>query len=199
MDSVDRRGTRTTDVRRSCLWLALLVSGCVPVTPEPRVGVTIPSGAPSEAAPARDRVPLVFDLPSLDDRSVSAPAFRGKPVVLAFVTTDSLAGQAEADILATLARDSRDVAHYVVVAVEPEEKRELVQGFLRFFSEKTKGALLGAMADKDVRIGQGPFGDVRDQTVVVLDAQGRIAFRKTGIVQAGEITRALGEAVAHEK
>ncbi len=184
-------------MRRSCLWLALLLSGCVPVTPEARVGVTIPSGAPSE--PVKDRVPLVFDLPSLDDRSVSAPAFRGKPVVLAFVTTDSLAGQAEADVLATLARDSRDVARYVVVAVEPEDRRELVQGFLRFFSEKTRGALLGAMADKDMRIGQGPFGDVRDQTVVVLDAQGRVAFRKTGIVQAGEITRALGEATAHEK
>jgi hypothetical protein len=168
------------------------LSACVAVPPTTeRVGSSPSAGAlrpPPEA-------PVVFDLPSLDERSVSAPAFRGKPAVLAFLVTDSLAGQGEAAILATLAAEDRaESARYAFVAVEPDDRRELVVSFLRFFAEKTRGKLLGAMADKDTLLGQGPFGDVGGVTVVVLDKAGRVVLRKTGVVPASEITRALAGA-----
>jgi hypothetical protein len=105
--------------------------------------------------------------------------------------SDTLAGQAEADILATLAEKKPDAARYAVVAVEPEERHELVQGFLRFFADKTHGALLGAMSDNDMLLGQGPFGDVRTLTVVILDPRGHMVFRRAGVVQEADIARVL--------
>jgi len=166
--------------------LAFGAVACLPVRPTEHIGAT-PPPAPS----AQPSTPLVFELPSVDDRSVSAPAFRGKPAVLAFVVSDSLAGQAEADILATLAQQKPEAARYAIVAVEPEERHELVEGFVRFFADKAHGQLFGAMAYKDMLLGQGPFGDVRDQTVIVLDRAGRVILRETGVVSASDIARAL--------
>jgi hypothetical protein len=163
-----------------------LLGACVPVLPSEHIGATPPPD--TTALPTNA---LSFDLDSLDERSVSAPAFRGRPAVIAFVVSDTLAGQAEADILATLAQRQPDQARYALVAVEPPEQRELVEGFVRFFHEKTRGALLGAMADRDTLLGQGPFGDVRALTVVVLDARGHMIFRKSGVVQGVDIARVL--------
>ena len=160
------------------------VSACVPVAPK-SAGDASP---PETALPIG---PVRFEYPSLDDASVSAVAFRGKPAVLAFLVSDTLAGQAEATILAGMAQRAPDAAHFVVIAVEPDERRELVQGFLRFFTDKTHALVLGAMADKDTLLGHGPFGDVRALTVVVLDAGGRVVLRRAGIVQAVDIARAL--------
>jgi len=170
--------------------LAVTTLGCVPVTPKEPIGQT-----PPPSAITLPTAPIAFEFESLDDRSVSAPAFRGKPAVLAFVVSDTLAGQAEASILATLAQQQPDAARYAIVAVEPPERHELVQGFLAFFTSKLKdekrAPLLGAMADKDTLLGQGPFGDVRGLTVVVLDAAGRMVFRKSGVVQGAEIEEGL--------
>ena len=77
----------------------VLLGACVPVPPSEHIGATPPPD--TTVLPTN---PLTFDLDSLDERSVSAPAFRGKPAVIAFVVSDTLAGQAEADILATLAQ-----------------------------------------------------------------------------------------------
>jgi hypothetical protein len=118
--------------------------------------------------------------------------------VLAFLETDSMAGQAEGSILASLAEHVAPDVHVVIVGLETPDRRELVQGFVRFFNEKSKChpgveacRLLGAMADKDMLIGQGPFGDVRGLTVIVLDSTGKVALRKSGVVTMSEIARAL--------
>jgi hypothetical protein len=165
------------------LWMAAV--GCVPVPPKEHIGET------PQPPTSLSTGPITFEYESVDDRSVSAPAFRGKPAVLAFLVTDTLAGQAEAAILSTLAQHQPDSARFAIVAVEPEERHELVQGFVRFFTDKTHAPLYGAMADKDVLLGQGPFGDVRTLTVVILDARGRIVLRKAGVVQGADIARAL--------
>jgi hypothetical protein len=175
-------------MRRAGPWACLLAlaCACVPVAPHEHIGAT-----PEPETTVLPKEPLRFDFDSLDDRSVSAPAFRGKPAVIAFVVSDTLAGQAEADILATLALQKPDAARYGIVAVEPPEHRELVEGFVRFFGDKTHGALLGAMGNADLLLGQGPFGDVRTLTVVVLDARGHMVFRKSGVVPGGDIARVL--------
>lgn len=165
---------------------AVACASCVTVPLQQRVGETLPAPLPDG--------PVVFDYESLDERSVSAPALRGKPAVIAFVVSDTLAGQAEATILAEVAGRDPDAAAYVLVAVEPKDRRELVQGFVRFFADRTKGPLLGAMADADTLLGLGPFGDVRGLTVVVLDAKGRVVLRKAGVVPAADIARALAGA-----
>jgi hypothetical protein len=175
-------------MRRAALWgwLVVLACACVPVPPHEYIGAT-----PEPETTLLPKDPLSFDFDSLDDRSVSAPAFRGKPAVIAFVVSDTLAGQAEADILATLAQQKPDAARYALVAVESPEHRELVEGFVRFFNDKTHGGLLGGMANSDLLLGQGPFGDVRTLTVVVLDARGHLVFRKSGVVPGADIARVL--------
>lgn len=173
-----RRATLSACVAFGC--------ACVTVPAKEPIGRTPP---PSEAPIPKG--PVSFDFDSLDDRSVSAPALRGKPLVLAFVRSDTLAGQAQADILTKLAEAEPHAARYAVVAVEPADRRELVEGFVRFFTDKTRTPLLGAMADAATLKGDGPFGDVRGLTVVVLDATGRIVMRRTGVVPGIEIARAL--------
>ena len=50
-----------------------------------------------------------------------------------------------------------------------------------------------ALGDAATTAGGGPFGDVAIvPTVVVLDAEGRVVLKKTGIVKPEEIRGALG-------
>jgi hypothetical protein len=167
--------------------LAASLFACVPVSPASRVGETLPP-ASSDAIP---KGPIAFEYESVDERSVSAAALRGKPAVLAFVVSDTMAGQGEADVLLEVAQQSHGSATFAIIAVEPPERRELFQAFMRFFADKSRVPLLGAMADRDTLLGLGPFGDVRAQTVFVLDSSGSVVMRKTGIVKAVDITRAL--------
>jgi len=134
---------------------------------------------------------IEFNYASLDDRPVSAAAFRGKASVLAFVATDDLASQAEAGFFATMAKSDGDRVNYALVAVEAEEQRELVESFRSFFESKFGVSLRAAMADKDTFAGGGPFGDVRRLTVVLLDPAGKRVWQKTGIAKADEIRAAL--------
>jgi thiol-disulfide isomerase/thioredoxin len=168
--------------------IAIALSACVrvPVQPKQTIGSTEPPGSPKVGDV------ISFDFTSLDDRSVSAPAFRGKPAVLVFLATDNIPSQHEVDILAGLAKKNPDAAHYAFVAVESPERHELVAAFQHFFEEKTGVSLLGALADKDTLLGTGPFGDIRGLTVVVLDASGHMVFRESRIVSAPEISRLLG-------
>lgn len=175
-------------MRRAAAAALATAVACVPVAPREPIGQTPP---PSSSPPTG---PVAFDFASLDERSVSAPAFRGKPAVLAFLVSDSLAGQAEADVMARVAQRQAGAAHVAIVALEPPERRELVQGFLSFFTDRTRAPLLGAMADADTLLGQGPFGDVRGLTVLVLDRAGRVVFRRSGVVEAADIARALAAA-----
>jgi hypothetical protein len=173
---------------RSGWWLLGLsfVAACVRVAPKPDAGATAQQGGPAIGDV------VSFDYPSLDERSVSAPAFRGKPSVLVFLSSDGLAGQAEVTLVAALAKKSPAAANYAFVAVEEADRRELVVAFRHFFEEKMGVSFLGAMGDKDSLLGQGPFGDVRSLTVVVLDASGRVVLRRAGLVPGVDIARALG-------
>jgi hypothetical protein len=132
-----------------------------------------------------------FNYTSLDDRPVTAAAFRGKASVLAFVATDDLASQAEAGFLATMAKSDGDRVNYALVAVEADEQRELVESFRAFFESKFGVSLRTAMADKDTFAGGGPFGDVRRLTIVLLDPAGKMVWQKTGLAKADEIRAAL--------
>jgi hypothetical protein len=127
----------------------------------------------------------------LDERPVNSSTLRGKPAVLAFVASDDLASQAEAGFLASMAKNDGDRVAYVLVAVEPPDRRELVLDFRSFFESKFGVSFLTGMADKDLLLGQGPFGDVRRLTVIVLDAEGKLVWQKTGIAKPKEIRAAM--------
>jgi hypothetical protein len=160
-----------------------LLAACGGAKAEP---APLPPGVSAALAPPSS--PVDFDFDSIDDRPVSARATRGKPTVLAFVTTSSLPSQAQVDFLVAMARNDGALVNYAVVAVEPGESRELVEVY---------GRALGtpfpvAMADSTTLAGGGAFGDVSGVPVtVVLDRAGRIVWRADGRVARSDELRGV--------
>jgi hypothetical protein len=152
-------------------------------------GSTLGDERPGVSTMAEVHAPVEFAFDSLDTRAVSAEATRGKPTVLAFVTTGSLPAQAQVDFLVAMARHDADKVNYAVVALEARENRELVELYRKALSIPFPVAL----ADESTAAGGGPFGDVTGVPVtVVLDRAGRVVLRVAGrVVKSEELRGAL--------
>lgn len=145
----------------------------------PPVGVSDKPGAP---APTDRPVAYVFD--SLDARSVSSDAMRGKPTVIAFVTTGDLVGQAQVDFLVAMAKNDREKVSYALVALHPRREIVLVDTYVKTLNVEFPVALADAAATSD----KGPFGEIPAvPTVVVLDRLGRIVWKHTGLAKPDEL------------
>ncbi|MGA7124272.1 MAG: TlpA disulfide reductase family protein [Polyangiaceae bacterium] len=156
-----------------------------------------PANLPTSSPVGRDDVPLApaggrsgpvdFAFESLDERPITAEATRGKPTVLTFVTTASLAAQAQVDFLVAMAKNDGDRVHYGVVAVDDRDSREMVELYKKSLSIPFPVAL----ADAQTLAGAGAFGDVRAVPVtVVLDRRGRIVWRVDGRLARSDELRA---------
>lgn len=146
---------------------------------------TPPAGSPpATGVPMHAPVDFAFD--SLDGRPVSAEATRGKPTVLAFVTTSSLPAQAQVDFLVAMAKNDGDRVNYAVVAIDQRDNRELVELYKKALSIQFPVA----MADAQTLAGGGAFGDVSAVPVtVILDRLGRVVSRVDGRVTKSEELR----------
>jgi hypothetical protein len=142
-------------------------------------------GASSIALPQ----PVDFAFDSLDDRPVSSEATRGKLAVMVFVTTSSLAAQAQVDFLVTMAKHDGKEVNYAVVALETRENRELVE----LYEKALSISFPVAMADDRTLAGAGPFGDVSAVPVtILLDRGGRVIWRVQGrVAKSSEIRTAM--------
>lgn len=140
------------------------------------------------AAEVREKVgPWAFD--SLDERPVSAEASRGKPTVLAFVTTDTIQSQAQVGFLRAMHKTDGDRVNYAIVAVQPSRDRELVEIYRR----SLQITFPVAAATPDVVEVGGPFGEIGGApTIIVLDREGNLAWKHTGVAKADEIRAHLG-------
>ena len=121
------------------------------------------------------RAPVDFTFDSLDDRPVSSVATRGQPTVIAFVTTGSLPAQAQVDFLAVMSQKDGDDVHYVAIALDTPDSRELVELYRK--SSQAGTSSYGGWPDDATRAGRSdPFGDVTTEmpVVVVLDRLGRV-------------------------
>ena len=139
------------------------------------------------AVPVGPEVDFAFD--SIDERPVSAAATRGKPTVIAFVTTSSLGSQAQVDFLVAMAKHDAAQVNYAVVALEATADRELVE----LYKKALAIPFPVAMSDVATRAGAGPFGDVSTVPVtVLLDPAGRIVWRVDGrVAKSAEIRAAM--------
>lgn len=145
------------------------------------------SASPAQTGVQARGPSIAFRFDSLDSRAVASEAFRGKPLVLAFVTSWDLASQAQTRILTELARRySKDVA-FVLVALEESKNRELVEAYTKALDV----TFPVAMADPVSTLGQEPFGDLRVPAVFVFDAEGRVAMRNLGLTGKNQIVTAL--------
>lgn len=155
--------------------------GCGPKESDgPPVGISTKSGAP--LPPPDKAVVFVFD--SIDERPVSSDAMRGKPTVLAFVTTGDIVGQAQVSYLVGMAKNDADRVNYAVVALHPRKEIVLVDAY-----RKTLGVEFPvALGDSGAMNAAGPFGEIPAvPTVVILDRQGRIVWKHTGLAKNDEL------------
>ncbi len=172
------------------LWSAVAATAfalaCGPTTPP----LAPPGGRDfAGAAATAPTSPADFVFDSLDRRPLSAEATRGKPTVLAFVTTANLASQAQVDFLVAMAKTDGDRINYAVVAIEEEGSRELVE----LYKKALAIPFPVAMADSQTLAGGGAFGDVREVPVtVILDRRGRVVWRADGrLAKSDELRGAL--------
>ena len=159
--------------------LAVFASAaCGPKAPEPLVGV---SDKPGGAFPDR---PVSYAFDSLDERPVSSAAERGKPTVLAFITTGDIVGQAQVDYLVAMAKNDGAKVNYALVALHPRKEIVLVEAYI----SALKVEFPVALGDPSVMTPQGPFGEIAAvPTVVVLDRDGKIVWKHTGLAKADEL------------
>jgi hypothetical protein len=153
-------------------------SGCGTKPAEPPVGVSDKPGAtwPEKA------VTYVFD--TLDERPVSSAAHRGKPTVLCFVTTGDIVGQAQVDYLVAMAKNDGAKVNYALVAMHPRKEIVLVEAYMTALKIEFPVAL----GDRSSMTAAGPFGEITAvPTIVVLDRDGRIAWKHTGLAKADEL------------
>jgi len=133
--------------------------------------------------------PVDFTFDSLDERPVSAEATRGKPTILCFITTSSLAAQAEVDFLSAMAKRDGDRVHYAAVLLSGRDERELGE----LYRKALHVPFPVALADAQTLAGTGAFGDVRAVPVtVILDRAGRVVWRVDGrVAKSDELRGAL--------
>jgi thiol-disulfide isomerase/thioredoxin len=147
------------------------------------------TGAPPGVSTVAQRPVVEFDLDSLDDRPVTGSATRGKPTLIAFVTTGSIAAQAQVDYLVKMAANDGDRVNYLLVALEVRENRELVELYRKSLGVTFPVAVL----DPEKPAGAAAFGDVSVVPVtILLDRAGRVAWRVDGrVAKSAELRDAM--------
>lgn len=163
---------------------ALSVLACCSAKPSmPPVGI---SGPPSPAATAAR---FAFD--SLDDRPVSSDAMKGKVAVIVFVTTYDWASQAEIDFIVPIAKRGDPRVTFAMVALQGRGDRELVESY----RDALGVTFPSALADVASASAAG-LGEVRSvPTTIILDAEGKLAFHKEGLVKGDELRRVIERAI----
>ncbi len=165
----------------SSLVALLALVACGPKQADgPAVGVSTKDGTP---LPSSDKATLyAFD--PLEDRAVSSEVHRGKPTVLVFVTTGDLIGQAQVSYLVHMAKNDGDLVNYAVVALHPRKEIVLVDAYRSTLGVDFPVALAGIEATGAA----GPFGEIPAvPTVVILDREGRIVWKHTGLAKNDEL------------
>lgn len=155
-----------------------VVTGCGAKPVEAPVGV---SDKPGATFPDR---PVSYAFDTLDERPVSSVVHRGKPTVLAFVTTGDIVGQAQVDYLVAMAKNDGAKVNYALVALHPRKEIPIVEAYV----SALKVEFPVALGDASVMNANGPFGEIAAvPTVVVLDREGRIVWKHTGLAKSDEL------------
>lgn len=158
------------------------VVACGPKQPEgPPIGVSTKEG--TATLPSDKPVTYAFD-PLDDDRPVNSEAHRGKPVVLAFITTGDIVCQAQVGFLNAMAKNDGDRVAYAAIALHPRREIVLVETYRKSIGIEFPLALGDASATSPA----GPFGEIPAvPTIVVLDRFGKLVWKHTGLAKADEI------------
>lgn len=147
-----------------------------------------PSALPLAGDPHVARGPaLAFDIECLDRTRITSEASVGRNTVIGFLVTYDLASQAQARFLREIAREHVPRTNTYAIIVEAAESHPLAVAFADALGLRFPVALVDART-----LARTAFKDERSvPSVLILDRQGRVAWRKNGIVESKEIHAAL--------
>jgi hypothetical protein len=172
-----------TALRRAAHVLAMALAlgggGCGPDTP---------AQDPASVPPPRLGQRVDFAYQTLDGAPLTTKTLAGRLSVIGFAATYDLPSQALARYLNGVSRRHTPRVNVALLVLEPEENRPLVEAFVR-----TLGLPYPvAFADAATIAGRGPFAGLHHvPSVVVLDGEGREAWRNVGLVDEDGIRAAL--------
>jgi hypothetical protein len=167
-------------IRRTLLLgLAVLLFACGgPGAKEARGSISLPGKG----------APLRYAFTAIDGRPVSSEEHAKRITVIAFLTTYDVPSQVEARFLASLLRHHTPRLNVAALMLETADNKPLVDAF---------AVTLGlpypiALADVDTIAGQGTFAGLHHvPSVVILDRDGREAFRKVGFIDEATLEAAV--------
>ncbi len=146
-----------------------------------------PAEAPALAVARGPRV--VFSFPTLDGAgTLSTNELAGRYSVLAFVATYDDPSHAQARFLSALVKRHVPRINAGLVVLEPPHHKLLVEAFARVLDPPYPVV----MADEATIAGEGPFQGLHHvPSVVILDPEGREAFRHLGFAKGDVLEAAL--------
>lgn len=142
---------------------------------------------PSASLPGHG-LPLRYAFTGIDGRAVSSEEHAKRVTVIAFLTTYDVPSQVEARFLASLLRHHTPRLNVAVLMLENEENRPLVDAFAVTLGLSYPIALVDAATIG----GQGTFAGLHHvPSVVILDRDGREAYRHVGFIDEATLEAAV--------
>ncbi len=100
------------------------------------------------------------------------------------MTTGDIVGQAQVDYLVAMAKNDGAKVNYALIAMHPRKEIVLVEAYI----SALKIEFPVALGDPGVMAPSGPFGEIAAvPTIVILDREGKIAWKHTGLAKADEL------------
>jgi len=152
------------------------------------VEVQAPPRAEAERGPG-----LRFSYESVSGAPLTDESLRGRISVIALITTYDVASQGQTRFLSLLHSRHTPRLNVALLVLEQAENKPLVEAF---------ASSLGlpypvAMADEETIAGKGPFAELHHvPSVIILDKQGREAYRHVGLMELDALEKAVREVEA---
>ena len=129
-----------------------------------------------------------FVFETLEGKAITSVGLRGRVTVVAFLTTYDFPSQAEARFLSSIARRHTPRVNVVGLILEAAENRPLAEAFTAALALPYAVCL----ADEATIAGEGAFAGLHHvPSIVILDREGREAYRHVGLIEEAAIEEAI--------
>ena len=131
---------------------------------------------------------LRYAFEAIDGRPISSEAYANRITVIGFFTTYDVHSQVEARFLASLAKRHTPRINVAAIMLEAMENKPLVDAFALSMGLPYPVAL----GDAATIAGEGSFAGLHHvPSVVILDREGREAFRRAGFIDEAGLEAAV--------
>ncbi len=148
----------------------------------------VAGGREPDVVLAATGAPVRFAFETLQGKPLTSESLRGRVTVVGFLTTYDVPSQAEARFLSSIARRHTPRVNVVGLILEAAENRPLAEAFTAALTLPYPVAL----ADEATIAGEGAFAGLHHvPSVVILDREGREAYRHVGLIEEAALDEAI--------